>query len=53
MMPLTLVGLINIFLICSDEPSTQSDIYYNANFGIFFSDLKVRGEVRICAPRPS
>ena len=52
-MLLSLVGRINIFLICSDEPSTQSDNYYNANFCIFFSDLTVRGEVRICAPRPS
>ena len=52
-MLLLLLGLINIFLISSDEGSTQSDIYYNANFCIFFRDLKVRGEVRICAPRPS
>ena len=52
-MLLSLIGLIDIFLISSDEPRTQSDIYYNANVCIFFIDLKERGEVRICAPRPS
>ena len=53
MILLSLVGRINVFLISSDEPSKQSDIYYNANLSIFFSDLIVRGEVRICPPRPS